>query len=35
MSAEDAAAVACRLSAAEFRDRTAAWQAVMSGALRS
>ncbi len=35
MSAEDAAAIACSLPAAEFRDRTAAWQAIMRGALQS
>ena len=35
MSGEDAAAVACNLSADELGDRTAAWQAITSRALRT
>jgi hypothetical protein len=35
MSAEDAAAIACNLSAAELGDRTAAWRAITSRALRT
>jgi hypothetical protein len=34
MAAEDAAAVTCSLPAAEVRDRTAAWQAIIRSALQ-
>jgi hypothetical protein len=35
MSGEDAAAIACSLSAVELRDRTAAWRAISTSALRT
>jgi hypothetical protein len=34
MSTEDALVVSCSLPAAEFGDRTAAWQAVMASTLQ-